>query len=773
MRLDKFWGSFLKLPSVILWPSVFLVCPPSPPVFCLGKMLRRPRGRPFSSFSLKAPPACLFAAPQPVGKNKEQLFAIGSPSCGGGGCWDPQSWNHDLREGSDVFAFAMAPFTPQISWVLTGEAGGHGVTSRVFPPSVTDAPPPLPAERGRQPRSLPGTLPQPQEGVGQREPPPPSMWVFPRAALGAGRTKGSEKQQHGQRCLAHQEQVGQPCPPLHFQFPCRLQKTHLKLPTTADQSSPLPRCWPPMHSLDEPLDLKLSVSKLRAVRDKRDWALGSTKGRTLCQITEDEGYLAAGPGSPHSPPDSLQPHSQCQDKRDYPFSSPPTVDLSLSPSPPGRDSPSGSTSVSPDRQSGGELVNCSSLRDLQSLRYIDSLRSSFQFFLPLNSGGSLHLPASAFLAPSKEKRLSSEAAVQKQLVCRWTKCNQLFDLLQDLVDHVNDFHVKPEKDAGYCCHWEGCARHGRGFNARYKMLIHIRTHTNEKPHRCPTCSKSFSRLENLKIHNRSHTGEKPYLCPYEGCSKRYSNSSDRFKHTRTHYVDKPYYCKMPGCHKRYTDPSSLRKHIKAHGHFITHEQQELLKLQPPTKSPLTADGPYLGSGAQVIVPTPAALFGTHSLPLPLPQAPLDLSTLACGGLGTAAIAGLPSPVLAPLNLAKNPLLASPFSAGSLGLPVVSLLAGTSAKATAERGQGSSPRPTKGGSGGGGSSRSPGLQRCKEASERMELARLRTTTDSLSLLPGGVLDLSAGMNSAGTAEALPPGWVVIPAGSVFLKQAVVN
>lgn len=147
---------------------------------------------------------------------------------------------------------------------------------------------------------------------------------------------------------------------------------------------------------------------------------------------------------------------------------------------------------------------------------------------------------------------------------------RIFESLEKLANHVSIAHSSIGHNNLYYCNWEGCTRSERGFNARYKMLVHCRTHTKEKPHICTfnNCTKAFSRAENLKIHIRSHTLEKPYKCNFPNCTKSYSNSSDRFKHSRTHQNNKPYVCKVPGCLKRYTDPSSLRKHVKTFNHDI-------------------------------------------------------------------------------------------------------------------------------------------------------------------------------------------------------------
>ncbi|NXM11237.1 GLIS1 protein, partial [Ploceus nigricollis] len=271
-------------------------------------------------------------------------------------------------------------------------------------------------------------------------------------------------------------------------------------------------------------------------------------------------------------------------------------------------------------------------------------------------------------------------------VCQWIDCSATYDQQDELVRHIEKTHIDQRKGEDFTCFWAGCVRRYKPFNARYKLLIHMRVHSGEKPNKCmfEGCNKAFSRLENLKIHLRSHTGEKPYLCQHPGCQKAFSNSSDRAKHQRTHLDTKPYACQIPGCSKRYTDPSSLRKHVKAHS---AKEQQVRKKLksctdieqdvlseclaiqQLHTSSQHILDGKcgrsvgphdlitgmYSGSSTSHNGPSPAVLPSPHDIPsrhLPLDstlssphhhQSPLES---ARDGLATNIISPLVSPLKA-------------------------------------------------------------------------------------------------------------------------------
>ena len=52
-----------------------------------------------------------------------------------------------------------------------------------------------------------------------------------------------------------------------------------------------------------------------------------------------------------------------------------------------------------------------------------------------------------------------------------------------IFQHISNDHIHANKKS-FICQWKDCSRQEKPFKAQYMLVVHMRRHTGEKPHRC-------------------------------------------------------------------------------------------------------------------------------------------------------------------------------------------------------------------------------------------------------------------------------------------------
>ncbi|XP_003738181.1 zinc finger protein 239 [Galendromus occidentalis] len=128
------------------------------------------------------------------------------------------------------------------------------------------------------------------------------------------------------------------------------------------------------------------------------------------------------------------------------------------------------------------------------------------------------------------------------------------------VDNVNPLQQQQQPTSTRAKKEFVCRFCNRRFTKSYNLMIHERTHTDERPYNCDICHKAFRRQDHLRDHRYIHSKEKPFKCTE--CGKGFCQSRTLAVHKMLHMEDSPHKCLQ--CGRTFNQRSNLKTHQLTH-----------------------------------------------------------------------------------------------------------------------------------------------------------------------------------------------------------------